>query len=210
LRDIDKEQEQILNGNRFVVNTDEATGVFQRDVDKLFHQYRNLRMSIFNHYKESISDLAAHADLMSYIDEQFIRLVKEYSINGEVDFPGYIKTKLHYRVKHSYIKSVYRDRNRVFTLKKDGDISTLLEKTPCDDEELDYYAAVEYALQGVEMTDLEKEILFYLIQEMPEPQIVRTIKANHSGEKLASLFIKENIRQVQTFIRTKLESALEY
>ena len=208
-RDVEKEQEQILNGNRFMVNTDEATGVFLRDVDKLMHQYRNLRLFTFNQYKDYLPDPVSQDELKSYIDEQFVRLVKEYDINGPVDFPGYIKTKLNYRVKHSYIKGEYRDRKRVFVPKSAFDVTTLMEQVPSQDEELDYYEVLEYALRDIKMTDLEKEILFYMLQELTDAQIERRIKADHPNEKLSSAAIRDTLREVQTFLRTRLHGALE-
>src|SRR5699024_6887267 len=174
-RNLDKENEKINNGNRFIKNTTETTGVFLRDVDKLMHQYTNLRLSVYSQYKEYLPDPVSQEELKSYIDEQymrlvkeydingtvdfpwdiktklsmrvysqhkadrpdtvsqeelksytdeqFIRLVKEYDINGPVDFPGYIKTKSNYRVRHSYIKGEYRDRHRIFVPKNEFDIS---------------------------------------------------------------------------------------
>jgi len=208
-RNPEKEQEQILNGNRFVVNTNEATGVFLRDVDKLMHQYRNLRLSIYNSFKEYLPDPTSQAELMSYIDEQFVRLVKEYDINGPVDFPGYIKTKLMYRVKHSYIKGEYRDRQRIFVPKNDFDVSNLIERSPVKDEELDYYEVLEYTLRDVKLTPLEKEILHYLLQEMTDSQIERKIRENHASSKISSAVIRDTLKQVQIFLKTRLHKALE-
>lgn len=208
-RDIEKEQEQILNGNRYLVNTNEATGVFLRDVDKLMHQYRNLRMSIYNQFKDYMPDPVSQSELRSYIDEQFIRLVKEYDINGPVDFPGYIKTKLTYRVKHSYIKGEYRDRQRVFVPKNEFDVSNLIEKHPSNDAELDYYEALEFALSNVTLSDVEKEVLFYILQEMTNSQIEKKIKKNHPRERLSSATIRKTIEEMQDFLKTKLKESLE-
>lgn len=209
MRDIEKEQTTLNNGNRFVVNADEHTGVFLRDVDKLIHQYRNLRMSVYNQYKDYLPDPISQEELKSYIDEQFVRLVKEYDINGPVDFPGYIKTKLNYRVKHSYIKGEYRDRQRVFVPRNDFDVSSLIEKNPMMDEELDYYEAIEYALHDADLTALEKEILFLLLQEMTDTQIEKKVKKMHKDEKLSSSSIRDTIKRMQTFLRTRLQEGLE-
>lgn len=208
-RDVEKEQEQILNGNRYLVNTSESTGVFLRDVDKLMHQYRNLRMSVYNQFKDYMPDPVSQSELKSYIDEQFVRLVKEYDINGPVDFPGYIKTKLTYRVKHSYIKGEYRDRKRVFVPKNEFDVSNLIERSPIKDEELDYYEALEYALHNVRLTDLEKEILFYILQELTDSQIESKIKKSHSRERISSATIRETLKEMQIFLKTKLKESLE-
>lgn len=208
-RDVEKEQEQILNGTRFMVNTNESKGVFLRDVDKLMHQYKNLRLSVFNLYKDRLPDPISQEELKSYIDEQFVRLVKEYDINGPVDFPGYIKTKLNYRVKHSYIKGEHRDRKRVFIPKNDFDITNLLEKSSMADEELDYYEVLEYTLQDVRFSDLDKEVLYYILQEMTDGQIEKKVKANHRNERVSSNDIRDAIKNVQMFIKTRLEEALK-
>ncbi|QEG13711.1 putative RNA polymerase sigma factor [Bacillus phage vB_BspM_MarvelLand] len=208
-RDIEREQEQILNGNRFSVNTEESTGVFLRDVDKLLHQYKNLRNSIYNQYKSYLADPISRDELKSYIDEQFIRLVKEYDIGSDVDFPGYIKIKLNYRVKNSYIKSVFRDSQRVFVTRNAFDVSNLLEQNPSNDEELDYYATLEYALKGVELDDMEKQVLFYIIQELSDVQIEQNIRDNHPNEKISSSLVRNKIKNMQTFLKTKLRESLE-
>lgn len=209
VRDIEKEQGLINNGNRFSINTDEVTGVFLRDVDKLMHQYRNLRLSVYNQYKDYLPDAISQTELKSYIDEQFVRLVKEYDINGPVDFPGYIKTKLNYRVKHSYIKGEYRDRQRVFVPKNDFDVSNLIERSPVRDAELDYYEALEFALRDVQLSTLEREILFYILQELTDAQIEKKIKKSHPTEKLSSAVIRDTLKDMQDFLRTKLEECLE-
>lgn len=208
-RDIEKEKQMINNGNRFVVNADEGTGIFLRDVDKLFHQYKNLRQSIYNTYKNYLPDPISQEELKSYIDEQFVRLVKEYDINGPVDFPGYIKTKLTYRVKHSYLKGEYRDRQRVFVPRNEMDVTHLLEQRPKMDEELDFYAALEYALYGTDFNDLEKDVLFYILQEKNDSQIEKEMKKKYKNKKVSTSQIRETIKRMQTFLKERLYESLE-
>ena len=88
---------------------------YNRDVEELFKDYEPLRKVIWakNKYKflkEEGSFSYSHSqsgytynyadldDLKSYIDTEFVRLVKEYDINGPIDFPGYISSKLTKRV----------------------------------------------------------------------------------------------------------------
>lgn len=208
-RDIEKEKQMINNGNRFVVNADEGTGIFLRDVDKLFHQYKNLRQSIYNTYKNYLPDPISQEELKSYIDEQFVRLVKEYDINGPVDFPGYIKTKLTYRVKHSYLKGEYRDRQRVFVPRNEMDVTHLLEQRPKMDEELDFYAALEYALYGTDFNDLEKDVLFHILQEKNDSQIEKEMKNKYKNKKVSTSQIRETIKRMQTFLKERLYESLE-
>lgn len=209
VRNIDNENEKINNGNRFVKNTSETTGVFLRDVDKLMHQYTNLRLSVYSQYKEYLPDPVTQEELKSYIDEQFIRLVKEYDINGPVDFPGYIKTKLTYRVKHSYIKGEFRDRQRIFVPKNEFDISNLIERNPATDEELDYYEALEYALHDVDLTDVERDILFFILQELPDIRIEEKFKEKNPNTALSSSAIKSTIKEMQHFLKTRLHESLK-
>ena len=110
-RDVEKEQSMIRNGNRYV-REQEGTGVFVRDVDRLYVQYTNLRHKVYNSYKDNFSDEATQQELKSYIDEQFVKLTKEYEINGDIDFPGYIKRMLNQRVRGTILKNKFRDNNR--------------------------------------------------------------------------------------------------
>lgn len=104
-----------------------------RDPEKLLEQYQPLINSVYSQFKgnfthsigpqsymqgargqtnKDIPDTFAQSDLKSYINEQFLRLVKEYDPNGGVDFPGYIYAKLSRRVLGSYIHGRNRDNER--------------------------------------------------------------------------------------------------
>lgn len=121
-----------------------------RDPEKLLKQYQPLINSVFGQYKgnfsrsigvnsymqgargqtnQDIPDLAAQADLKSYIDEQFVRLVKEYDPNGGVDFPGYIYAKLSRRVLGSYIHGRNRDNERESVGLTDNEVENMLSKS---------------------------------------------------------------------------------
>lgn len=209
-RKLDIEQKHIFNGNRFMTNTGEDTGVFHRDVDKLMHQYTNLRLSIYGQYKGYLPDYTSQQELKSYIDEQFVRLVKEFDINGPVDFPGYVKTKLTYRVRHSYIKGEYRDRQRVFVTRNDFDVTNLMERNPSNDEELDYYEALEYALSGVSLDEVERGILYLLLQEQTNTQIDKEIRKKYPEHKLSAVAVREKTKTMQDFLRSRLHESMEY
>lgn len=100
--------------------------MYKRDTEKLYRQYINLINGIFKDQKKKFSygsdfnnskmliddDDPRAADLRSYIDEQFVKLVQEYHIHSVVDFPGYIKNMLGLRTKHTYIKGYFRYVNR--------------------------------------------------------------------------------------------------
>ncbi|MGI4630682.1 hypothetical protein ACR2YW_28040, partial [Klebsiella pneumoniae] len=92
------------NGNRYVIDIDGIPVDFERDLDSLLNRYKNLRWSLYHRYAGILSNDFERQELREYIDEQFIKLVKEYNIRSKVDFPGYIKAKLTLRVQNSYVK----------------------------------------------------------------------------------------------------------
>ncbi|AQN32528.1 putative sigma factor [Bacillus phage BCP12] len=88
-------------------------------------------------------------------------------------------------------------------------MSNLLEQNPSNDEELDYYETLEFALKGVELDDMEKQVLFYIIQELSDVQIEQKIRDSHPNEKISSSLVRSKIKNMQTFLKTKLRESLE-
>lgn len=116
------------------------SNVRPRDVDALIVKYKRLLSAVYNEQKgrfdhksdknspkgESpkgnlnytkdqlalIKPKSSQDELMSYILYQFILLVKEYDPQSGVDFPGYIKTKLYLRTRHSYIKKLFAHKGK--------------------------------------------------------------------------------------------------
>ena len=80
-----------------------ATVDMARDLDRLYEQYRPLRLSLITQFAPDCVDSATKEELPSYIDEQFIRLTLEYDVSSPVDYPGYIKILLTLRTKYSFI-----------------------------------------------------------------------------------------------------------
>lgn len=200
---------EIYNGNKFMVNTGENTGVFSRDVDRLMHQYTSLRLGIYNQYQGYLPDPISKRELKSYIDEQFVRLVKEYDINSPVDFPGYIKTKLNFRVKNSYIKGEYRDRQRVFVLKNDFDVSNLLEREPLSDDELEYYSILEYVLEGEKLTEVEKRVLFLIFNELSDTEVRSEYKKKYPKSRVTLSDLREITTRMKKLLKSKLHESME-
>ncbi|ASR79806.1 hypothetical protein JANET_188 [Bacillus phage Janet] len=208
-RKLEQEEQRTLNGNRFLKNVEATTGVLSRDTDQLFHQYKNLRVAVYNEFKGYISDEATRKELWSYISEHFVRLVKEYHINGEVDFPYYIKNKLKLRVKNSFIKNNYRDKNRVFVTRKDVDVANLIEEEEAHDIELDYYEVLEYVLYGVHLDEIDRDILYLLISEQKDNYIEKILYSRYAKEGVAALTIQEKIADLKELLRTRLHESLE-
>lgn len=206
VRDLEKESKKMRNGNRFVKDLD-GSGVFARDTDRLLRDYTNLRKKIYSMYASSFSDPATKEELRSYIDEQFVKLVKEYDINSPVDFPGYINKKLKLRVKQSFVKNKYKDKGREQLMKKDNGIDTLLdgqsEFNP-EDDSYEVISLLEHLGSGVTLSDAEEYIIRVWMSE--------SVPTNHLVTRVADLFdmtpteTKAVIRDLKEFVGTKLNS----
>ncbi|AOZ62428.1 RNA polymerase sigma factor sigma-28 [Bacillus phage SBP8a] len=208
-RDLEKEANKILNGAGFLKNVEETNGVFSRDPEQLFHQYKNLRVSVYNKYKGYIPDEATRAELMSYISEQFLRLVKEYDINGPVDFPFYVDNKLKLRVKNSFIKNNYRDKSRVFTTKHDFDVTDLIEMNESMDSILEEMEVLEAALYGVKLDEIDRDILTLLVRENTDSYIIKILVAKYARDgAVPALLIEEKLADLKELLRTRLHEMI--
>lgn len=148
------------NGNRYVVDTDGVGGVFQRDIDKLYHQFANLRYSIYQQHAWKFDSEVKKEELKEYIDEQFVVLTKEYSVNSPVDFPGYIKKKLTLRVGRSYVQNKLSKDKDEFLGTKDNTVELLAESSNegITDSELYDYVIGEGNFNDIQLSLLEKLI----------------------------------------------------
>lgn len=203
MRNIDKEKEYIRNGNRYV-QENSGRGVFARDSDRLFHQYSNLRWSVYNKHKDSFNDETTRAELQSYIDEQFIKLVKEYEINGAVDFPGYIKTKLNQRVKHTFVKNVFRDKARERLGADEFEVANLVDRRHTDEALLEDQMLQEYVFGKTEFTPIQKELLVYLLEKgmvSDERVIIRNVASKF---KVSREKVNEELSELRFFVSSKI------
>lgn len=94
---------------------------YPRDLSTMYKQYKHLREHIgkeeyerfiYHYGNHTVVDKDKIDDLNSYINYEFIKLVQEYDPSSPVDFPGYIKSKLTLRTKHSYLKSYFKHMYR--------------------------------------------------------------------------------------------------
>ncbi len=200
VRDLNKEKTEIRNGNRFVTEV-KGTGVFPRDVDRLFLQYANLRNKVYNVNKDLFFDEATRKELRSYIDEQFVKLTKEYHINGEVDFAGYIKKSLNLRVRHSFVKSRFRDNSRERLGSEDDEIELLLSASEANPTEIEDAELIDSLLTDASFSPLELEVFTLMVQgKVKEKEISRLITAEDVSQKA----IREAIRNVKDYLILKL------
>lgn len=111
---------------------------YPRDLSTMYKQYKNLREHIgkeeyerftYHYGNHTVVDKAKIDDLNSYINYEFIKLVQEYDPTSLVDFPGYIKSKLTLRTKHSYLKSYFKHMYRE-SLTSTGEFSKEYENLP--------------------------------------------------------------------------------
>lgn len=202
VRDIREEEKQIRNGNRFMTETT-GRGVFPRDVDKLLIKYSNLRRKVYSTFERSFPDEATRKELKSYIDEQFIKLTKEYDINGAVDFPGYIKKSLNLRVKHGFVGGRYRDNGREKLGVEDGEVENMLKEDIHSLQDIDDKELMNYILSGAELNPLQMDIL----KELLENQTVSRSRTKQLGEEygVKSRDVTKETDQVKEYLYHRLK-----
>ncbi|AXY05416.1 hypothetical protein [Enterococcus phage EFLK1] len=200
-RDVQKEEKEIRNGNRFITET-HGKGVFPRDVDRLYHKYSNLRYKVYNTHKDSFNSEASRKELKSYIDEQFIKLTKEYDINGEVDFPGYIKKALNLRVRHSYVKGRFRDTARERLGTQDNEVELLLGIDDSSQADIEDAELIESLLSKANFSEIELAVFQQLIQgTVRDARIITELSEKYGVSKKA---VKDAIKNVREFVLINL------
>lgn len=191
------------NGNRYVIDTEGVKHDLNRDIDKLMHNYRNLRYALYYRYSNHMDNYVKKEELLEYINEQFIKLVKEYNIHSEVDFPYYIKSKLTMRVRNSYVKkNKDRDANVVFGNDNDT-LETIIES---NGSELGMSDLVSYLFEGIEFTDIENELLLQILtndENIDDPNIVSNV-AHKLKEPRKE--VTRSLTELKDFIRFKLSA----
>ena len=156
-------------------DTDELYEKYDKFLDKLLKE----ELSRFS-YKDPITgrvvyDKAKVDDLKSYIDYQFVKLVNEYDPNSAVDFPGYIKSKLPLRVRHSYLKRYFSHYYKTHNLQKDN--NELVESTLYQQSLEDWFADNDHSelldrIEELNLTPIELDVVSAWLQP-PE------VKANN-------------------------------
>ena len=93
-------------GSRFT--PEGSTTEYGRDMDRLYAQYKPLRLAIYKRVASRLYNQEDKNDLSSYLNEHFIRLCLEFDLTNEMDFPGFIKTLLTFRASNSFISGLTR------------------------------------------------------------------------------------------------------
>lgn len=202
-RDVEKEQSMIRNGNRYV-REQEGTGVFVRDVDRLYVQYTNLRHKVYNSYKDNFSDEATQQELKSYIDEQFVKLTKEYEINGDIDFPGYIKRMLNQRVRGTFLKNKFRDNNRERLGKEENEVELLMGYSSEIDPDVAFRELVEEVFSDVHLSDIERVILnLWINTDLKDREVIIQVTSEQAVSVQA---VQLAMKELRIFVMAKLNT----
>lgn len=204
VRDLEKESQKIRNGNRFI-SDEGGSGVFPRDTDRLLREYTNLRKKIYNTYKNVFNDEATRKELSSYIDEQFVKLVKEYDINSPVDFPGYIKIKLPLRVKQTFVKNQFRDKGREWLTTEEDEIEQMLETTEnyMNELSIEDRDLREFVFKGTHFNPIESEIItLWLNRRLTDREIVSLLMKSHKKSKRE---VERAITEMKEYVLIKLK-----
>lgn len=187
--------------NRYVV--DPSMSELERDIDTLLYKYQNLRWSLYHRYAGVLSNDAERQELQEYIDEQFIKLVKEYNIRSGVDFPGYIKSKLTLRVRNSYVKKNKKYKRTELLGNKDNTVEMLSEELVSGVNESD---VISYVFEGVEFNDIQKLLLHHLIKEngySEDQAIIRTVAQEIDIPRKE---VSQELDELRTYIKFKIDA----
>lgn len=196
-----RRKKQIQTGTKYIIDPN-GTPAFGRDIDRLYIQYANLRNKLYHKYKYNFKDYASREDLKSYIDEQFITLVKEYDINSPVDFPGYIKKKLGARVSQSFVRGNQRDREREFTTTKEDAIYDMILESDMSEEEDETKKLITEVFSGVELTEQQEAIINYMYEGYNDFEIIDFVAERFKSPKET---VREDMAEIRLYVDFWLE-----
>lgn len=183
-----------------------------RDVNGLYEQYKPLRFSLYHEYSKMLPRNHDREELVSFIDEHFIRLCYEYDASGDMDFAGYIKIMLGLRVKYSFIGKSYRDRSRVI-LGKNRDFKEMFDSIGGEDDFSQYSAEfLDYLFTSCKLEPLDLLIIEGILQEQATTEITRHLRTNHLDllprnavtGRVSNLGIQTKIREIRELVKIKV------
>lgn len=176
----------------------------RRDEERLYHEYTGLRKELYSRYSSQLPPGASRDELMSYIDEQFIKLVREYEINSPVDFPGYIKTKLTMRVERVYVHNQHKYKRKEICVIDDEENPIQVEGTLSDEDLHERAMLVDSVLAPISLTDLDKDILSDMLSEQGVTD--KDMIDRYSKKYEVSLQeVRRHIRDIRTLFRIRLQ-----
>ena len=195
------------NGNRYVIDVDGIPVDFERDLDSLLKKYTNLRWSLYHRYAGFLSNDFERQELREYIDEQFIKLVKEYNIRSKVDFPGYIKAKLTLRVQNSYVKKNEKYKRTEIIGKKDYTVESLTKDL---NEDLEDNQIINYIFEGIEFTEIQSELLKELLTNLEREDDVFIVSQVAEKFGVERKEVANELTELKDYVRFKINAYHEY
>lgn len=187
-------------GSRYTSSTSDTE--FVRDVDALYSQYKPLRLRVYKELASRLHNPADKEELTGFINEHFVRLVKEYDPSTEVDFPGYISIMLPMRARYSFMGSLKRVYTREGTSEADDEVLSYLEalsdEAPSDDIE----DLLMYAYKAVHVDDVDAFIISGFVEGLTPTLIERRIKEEFNLETAEARSRVQDVRGALQIILT--------
>lgn len=179
-----------------------------RDVDTLYERYQPLRLALYRDYHSYLPNKASKEDLVSFINEQFVRLCYEFDVAGDMDFAGYIKTMLTLRVKHSFVDKEYRTRTKE-PVGVEDDIRLQASETGVADEEFEKLRSefVDMIMHNANLTDFDKEIIQLLMDVKSVRVVESTLKKRYKG-LISGTEVVSRVQEVRAYIQIVTEDWL--
>lgn len=172
-----------------------------RDVDTLYERYQPLRLALYRDYHNYLPTKASKEDLVSFINEQFVRLCYEFDVAGDMDFAGYIKTMLTLRVKHSFVDKEYRTRTKE-PVGVEDDIRLQASETGVADEEFEklHTEFVDMLMSSADLTELDKEIIQLLIDVKSVRAVESTLRKKYRGA-ISGTDIVARVQEIRAYVQ---------
>jgi len=165
---------------------------FTRDVDRQWLQFEPLRKSIYRKLAASVPSTADKEDLINFIDEQFVKLVKEYDPTSGVDFPGYISKMLLIRAKGLYVRPVNRGHEREAQTTDEEILSQIDDTVPVMKETAheDITEILTYLGSRINLTPIDLKVVTFLSEGAKDRAIIAWLSKQNvddPGEYLETL-----------------------
>lgn len=191
---------------------------YPRDLSTMYKQYKHLREHIgkkeyerfiYHYANHTVVDKAKIDDLDSYINYEFIKLVQEYDPTSPVDFPGYIKSKLTLRTKHSYLKSYFKHMYRE-SLTSTGAFSKEYENLPVPESSTELPPELYSKLTDKSLNALDRFIIECWSEGLTNKQIYAIARSKGLFKQSRGKFSSCMDNLKQTLRSTLKESNISY
>lgn len=191
---------------------------YPRDLSTMYKQYKHLREHIgkkeyerfiYHYANHTVVDKAKIDDLDSYINYEFIKLVQEYDPTSPVDFPGYIKSKLTLRTKHSYLKSYFKHMYRE-SLTSTGAFSKEYENLPVPESPTELPPELYSKLTDKSLSALDRLIIECWSEGLINKQIYAIARSRGLFKQSRGKFYSYMDNLKQTLRSTLKESNTSY